>query len=194
MKNKIFFSSIITIFVLINVYFCSVVGNNEDKSIITQSPLFAIRKNRIIDSTNKNVNCTYVGKGNNNNIVFPVRNLELSIIYRAMQKMDQMHDTSIRKKIKNINLFNNNMNLNRIDKIISILFQKIKNQKDLLYNLNTDVDNPYIKPFTIYRPLYLLILTIFILTFGIWLPFISVYIGITCDPCCFLYEPKTLHV
>jgi hypothetical protein len=194
MKKKIIFGSIIIIVLLINISFYSVVGYRQNESKPKKSPLFTIRSRKMTESMNKKLNCTYLGKGDDKNILFPVRNTELSVIYRAIQKMNQLDDKTIRKKIQHMNLFNNNMNLICVESIISNLFQNIKNHKDLLFNLFNEVDNQYIKPFTIYRPLYLLILVIFILTFGLWMPFISFYMGVTCDPCCFLYEPKTLQI
>ena len=74
------------------------------------------------------------------------------------------------------------------------LYQIRKNPNEIINNLNDWLDNPMIQPFTVYRFFYLLIILFFMLVIALWIPFMSLYAGVTCDPCCYIQLPDTLGI
>jgi len=74
MNKKILIGSIIAVTVLIGVSFTSVVGHRSVASDVKASPLFNIRSSRAIDEESEELSCAYVGKGNNINLLLPIRN------------------------------------------------------------------------------------------------------------------------
>jgi len=196
MNKKILIGNIIAVTILIGVSFTSVVGYNSVEYNIGVSPLFNIRSSRAIDEARQNLSCKYVGKGEKNSILFPTRNGELSLIYKVIKKINQIGNNFIGLNIQQANLiyFDKEINNKNFQVNVNNLDQILQNNKDITHHLYDEFDNPIIKPFTIYRPIYLLIVLIFILIFGFYLSFISLYAGVTCDPCCFIYDPKTFRI
>jgi len=198
MKKKILTLSLVAVAILILVSFTGVVGYQTTKSstIATASPLFTVRSSRAIDEESKDFTCDYVGKGEENEVLFPLRDRELSFIYLAIKKLDKMDVEMIKSRFQQNNLLYlekliGNENLNEL---MDSLYQIRKNPKEIINNLNDWLDNPMIQPFTIYRPLYLLIILFFMLVIGLWIPFMSLYAGVTCDPCCYIPLPDTLGI
>lgn len=197
MKKYLLVGSYLSAGILIFVSFSSVIGyqfiSTDGKGL---SPLFNIRIQRAIDVDSKEIKYEYLGQGEESSIQFPFRESEVSLIYKVLKNIRYLDDEWFRYKIRQINRIYPNINLNyeNLQEKINTLYQIMQNNKDIITNFQSDTDNPIIKPFTIYRPLYILILLIFLLIFGLYIPIISIYAGVTCDPCCFIYDPKTFNI
>ena len=196
MNKKILIGSIIAVAILISVSFTSVVGYNSVTSDVKASPLFTVRSSRAIDEESRDIACDCVGKGEVNEISFPVRDRELSLIYLTIKKLDKIDAELIRFRFQQNNLLYlekliGNENLNEL---MDSLYQIRKNPNEIINNLNDWLDNPMIQPFTVYRFFYLLIILFFMLVIALWIPFMSLYAGVTCDPCCYIQLPDTLGI
>ncbi len=197
MKKYLLISSYLSAIILIFVSFTSVIGyqytSSDAKGL---SPLFNIRIQRAIDLADKDIQYEYLGKGEENSILFPIRDREVSLIYQAINKFNHMDDGLLRFNIQQINQMYliKDMKIENLQGIINKLEQILQNNEEIIQNLHDDLDNPITKPFTIYRPLYILILLIFVIIFGLYIPLISLYAGVTCDPCCFIYDPTTFRI
>jgi hypothetical protein len=197
MKKFLLIGSYLSIVIIILIPYANVVGyqyiSPDAKEL---SPLFDIRIQRAIDADSKDITYEYLGRGEENSILFPTRNREESLIYRVIKIIKNEDSEWLIGKIQHINpiVLYKDMNYRNLQGLISKLHNILQKNEEIINNLETDLNNPIIKPFTIYRPLYILILLIFLLIFGLYIPIMSLYAGVTCDPCCFIYDPKTFRI
>ncbi|GAF78917.1 unnamed protein product [marine sediment metagenome] len=197
MNKKILIGSIIAVAILVLVSFTGVVGyqTTQHSTIAKASPLFTIRSSRAIDEESKDLTCEYVGKGSESGIFIPERDRKLSQIYKIIKKISQI-DT---KSNRFINLLMNqvyqvkpisNENLHELMNKLS----QIRNNPEGVTNNIDELDNILIGGWTIFNPICLLIILGFMSIFGFWLSIMSIYAGVTCDPCCYIPLPETLGI
>ena len=197
MNKKILIGSIIAVVILVLVSFTGVVGYQTTKSsiIAKASPLFTVRSSRAIDEESKNIACDYVGKGSESGIFIPERDRKSSQIYKIIKKISQI-DT---KSNRFINLLMNqvyqvkpisNENLHELMNKLS----QIRNNPEGFTNNIDELEYILIGGWTIFNPICLLIILGFMSIFGFWLSIMSIYAGVTCDPCCYIPLPDTLRM
>ncbi len=106
MNNKILIGSIIATAVLIGVSFTSVVGYRIVASEMKVSPLFNIRTSRAIDKESQDLSCEYVGKGNEINILLPIKNQKAELIDNIINRIQNMDDKTYNKFVGFVALHN----------------------------------------------------------------------------------------
>ena len=197
MKKFLLIGSYLSVVIIILIPYTNVVGYQYiSLDAKESSPLFDIRTQRAIDANSKDITYEYLGRGEENSILVPTREREEFLIHEAIKIINNKDSEWLMYKIQQINrmALHKNMNYRNLQGLISKLHIIFQNNEEIVNYLETDLDNPIMKPFTIYRPLYILILLIFLLIFGLYIPIMSLYAGVTCDPCCFIYDPKTFRI
>jgi len=196
MGKLILLGSIIAVVILVLVSFTGVIGHQTTKSnSVKASPLFSIRTKRAIDEEPKGLTSDYIGKGSESGIFIPERDRKLSQIYKIIKKISQIDVKSNRY----INLLMNrvhqvkpisNENLHELMNKLS----QIRNNPEGFTNNIDELEYILIGGWTIFNPICLLIILGFMSIFGFWLSIISIYAGVTCDPCCYIPLPETLGI
>jgi hypothetical protein len=104
MNKKILIGSIIAVVILILVSFTGVVGYQTTKSstIARASLLFSIRSKRAIDRDSRDLNCDYVGKGEESDLSIPKRDDRAVLIKKAIDSIRFMDDKTFEKVIASI--------------------------------------------------------------------------------------------
>jgi len=197
MNKKYLIGSIIAVVILVLVSFTGVVGYQTTKSstIARASPLFTVRSSRANDEESEDFTCEYVGKGSESGIFIPERDRKSSQIYKIIKKISQIDTKSNRfinllmNRVYQVKLISNE-NLHELMNKLS----QIRNNPEGVTNNIDELDNILIGGWTIFNPICLLIILGFMSIFGFWLSIISIYAGVTCDPCCYIPLPETLGI
>jgi hypothetical protein len=143
MSKKILIGSIIVVSILIGVSFTSVVGYRSVTSDVKSSPLFNIRSSRAIDRYSNDLNCEYVGKGDETNI--HISNLTkrtehnqkvIEIISHINEKDYNTLVTQIIRYLK----YQNDMTDKEISEILQTLLYIRRNPNNAMYR---DTQNIY---------------------------------------------------
>ncbi|UCF12819.1 MAG: hypothetical protein JSW06_00825 [Thermoplasmatales archaeon] len=132
MNKKIFVGSVIAVVILILVSFTGVVGYQTTKSstIASASPLFSVRSTRAIDEGSKDIDCDYVGKGEEITIPLPTResrNVFINKLLDIISKMDE----------KELNMFKESV-ISQIIRFKSIEGNNVDNLEEIINKLKTN--------------------------------------------------------
>ena len=190
MKNKIFISSIILIALLIGASLTTVVGYNSVESNETQSPLFNIRINNVIQKDNENFNYNYIGKNKVPPIFFPIKDRTIKAFQKAIDHISKMNDQTFSRFIKKAcnKIGDSNVVADEDLPKIKELFNFIRNNpvdakkypfdmKKHSYTIGCPPPTLYGTPETCF-PLFVL-LGILLITLPIWFPILIIIIIIS---------------
>ena len=131
MEKRILIGSIIAVVILVLVSFTGVVGYQTTKSstIARASPLFSIRTQRAIDRDSKDLNCEYVGKGEESILSIPKRDNRIDMVQKAIDVISKMDDETYNRFIGSII---SRINRNIIDdKEIADVLKQLKDNKEV---------------------------------------------------------------
>jgi hypothetical protein len=93
-----------------------------------------------------------------------------------------LNRTHLDKLITNENLY----------KFVNGLSQIKGNPKEIMNIIMDGSDDLLIGGWTIFNPVCLIIIVGLLLLFGIWTSIVSLYLGVTCDLCCYISLPETI--
>ncbi len=196
MENKSFIlGSCLAVVVLVLASLSPAVGFRTVKSsFVKDSPLFNVRTKRAIGEEQEGLAADYIGKGKENGIFFPIRDKNSFQIYRIIQRMSQMNDgtrwfTTLQLNREYLDKLITNEELH---KILNRLPQIKGNPQEIMNMLIDESDDLLIGGWTIFNPVCLIIIFGLLFLFEVWTYIISIYLGFTCDPCCYIPLPETI--
>ena len=99
MNKKILIGSIIAVAILVGVSLTSVVGYQSVESNLKESPLFNVRSGRAIEKDGNDLTFDYVGKGEQSNIVIPIRDASNMQIQKWLKILSKMDSTTLKKLV-----------------------------------------------------------------------------------------------
>ena len=127
MNKKILIGSIIAVAILILVSFTGVVGYQTTKSstIAKASPLFTVRSSRAIDGESKDLNCDYVGKGEEIVLSIPKRDTHQYLISKLINMIRKMDDKTYDRFVELVKAYRNQNNKINDNEIVFVSIQPI---------------------------------------------------------------------
>ncbi|MCK5261178.1 MAG: hypothetical protein KAJ44_03280 [Thermoplasmatales archaeon] len=140
MNKKILIGSIIAVVILVLVSFTGVVGYQTTKSstIVRASPLFSVRSSRAIDKESKDLTRDYVGKGEEIDILLPIKNSKAESLDRFLNIIRTMDDKSFDRFVKiviaNINQNNKINDVEVNDKEIAVMLSQLRDNSEVIKN------------------------------------------------------------
>ena len=102
MNKKILIGSIIAVVILVLVSFTGVVGyqTTQSSTIAKASPLFTVRSSRAIDEESRDLNCDYVGKGEESVLSIPKRDSKTASFQKFIDRISKMDDETFHRLIQ----------------------------------------------------------------------------------------------
>ena len=140
MKKKILIGSIIAVAILVLVSFTGVVGYQTTKSstIANASPLFTVRSCRAIDINSNDVTSNYIGKGTDDSINIPTRDITQLKVQRLINLIRSLDDDKFDKFTVPLVSILEKQDFDDVDTIINQI-KSIRNDKDrIILSNNAD--------------------------------------------------------